>query len=40
MATNSFTGGNDIVLQIVPEPGTATLLMLGLAGIGIRRRRK
>src|SRR4030095_2980978 len=29
VATSTFTGGNDVALQIVPEPGTATLLMLG-----------
>jgi autotransporter-associated beta strand protein len=39
IATSSFTGGNDVVLQIVPEPGVATLSLLGLAGIAIRRRR-
>jgi hypothetical protein len=40
IATSTFTGGNDIALQIVPEPSTATLLLLGLAGIGMRRRRR
>lgn len=38
-ATNSFTGGNDVVLQLaVPEPGTASLLALGAMGLGMRRR--
>ena len=38
-ATSTFTGGNDVVLRVVPEPGTATLLILGALGFGFRRRR-
>ena len=38
-ATDTFTGGNDIVLRLVPEPGTASLLLLGTIGLGLRRRR-
>lgn len=40
-ATDSFTGGNDVVLQLasVPEPASATLLLLGALGCGLRRRR-
>ncbi len=38
-ATDTFTGGNDIVLQVVPEPGTAALFLLGTLGLGLRRRR-
>ncbi len=38
-ATDSFTGGNDIVLQVVPEPGTAALALLGTIGLALRRRR-
>ena len=38
-ATNSFTGGNDVVLRLVPEPGTGALLLLGTLGLGLRRRR-
>ena len=34
-------GGNDIVLTVVPEPGSATLLLCGLASmIGLRRARR
>ena len=38
-ATDSFTGGNDVVLRVVPEPGTGALLLLGTMGLGLRRRR-
>jgi fibronectin-binding autotransporter adhesin len=36
--TSSFTGGNDIALMAVPEPGSATLLLAGLALLARRRR--
>ena len=35
---NSFTGGNDVVLMVVPEPTAAVLGCLGLLGL-LRRRR-
>ena len=39
-ATDSFAGGNDVVLQLaVPEPASAVLLVLGALGLGMRRRR-
>lgn len=37
-ATSSFTGGNDVVLMAVPEPGAALLGSLGLLVL-LRRRR-
>lgn len=36
--TNSFTGGNDVALIVIPEPSTALLALLGLSGL-LRRRR-
>ena len=40
-AGGSFTGGNDVVLQAIPEPGAGTLLLgsLGMA-LGLQRRRR
>jgi PEP-CTERM putative exosortase interaction domain len=38
-ATNSFTGGNDLALQLVPEPGTSLLVAGGLMILALRRRR-
>jgi len=38
---NNFTGGNDLVIQAVPEPNTVALLVLtGLGGMMFLRRRK
>ncbi|MEO8353567.1 MAG: PEP-CTERM sorting domain-containing protein, partial [Chthoniobacteraceae bacterium] len=36
--TNSFTGGNDIALTLIPEPSTASLAIVAAVGIGLRRR--
>lgn len=38
---NNFTGGNDLVIQAVPEPNTVALLVLtGMGGMMFLRRRK
>lgn len=37
--TSSFTGGNDVVLMAIPEPGAALLGSLGLLSLLHRRRR-
>ena len=37
-ATPSFLGGNDVVLQAVPEPASA--MMLGVVGLTLLRRRR
>lgn len=38
--TTSFTGGNDLALQAIPEPSTWALLGAGLAALAVYRRRK
>ena len=38
--TNSFTGGNDLVLQAVPEPATWALLAFSLTAVVVLRRRR
>ena len=38
--SNAFTGGNDLLLAAVPEPGTAVMLPVMLALAVVRRRRK
>jgi len=39
--SGTFTGGNDVALYAIPEPGTVTLLGIGALAIGfIARRRK
>jgi fibronectin-binding autotransporter adhesin len=38
-ATNSFTGGNDLALQMVPEPSTLALLV-GVGAVAVLRRRR
>ncbi len=38
-ATNSFTGGNDLLLSAIPEPGTTMLILLAGA-VGLQRRRR
>lgn len=38
--TSTFTGGNDIVLEYVPEPTSAALLACGAAALGLARRRR
>lgn len=38
--TSAATGGNDVVLQAVPEPAGATLLLAGLGALAARRSRR
>jgi autotransporter-associated beta strand protein len=38
--TSTFIGGNDIVLQYIPEPTSAALLACGAAALGLSRRRR
>jgi autotransporter-associated beta strand protein len=38
--TNAFTGGNDIVLQYIPEPTSAALFACGGIALGLMRRRR
>jgi autotransporter-associated beta strand protein len=35
----TFTGGNDLALQVIPEPTAGLLLLGGLATLALRRRR-
>jgi fibronectin-binding autotransporter adhesin len=37
--TSAFTGGNDLVIQAVPEPSTIGLALLGLAAAALLRKR-
>lgn len=37
---NSFAGGNDIALRLVPEPGSAALVAFGALSLAARRRRE
>jgi len=39
-STNSFIGGNDVVIHAVPEPSTMILLGIGTAGVLYLRRRR
>lgn len=38
-STNSFTGGNDVVIQAIPEPSVAGLIALGALAFGTLRRK-
>jgi len=38
--TNSITGGNDLVIQAVPEPATWALLAFSMTSVVVLRRRK
>jgi len=40
VAVTQYEMGNQTVMQIVPEPATATLSLLALAGLAARRRRR
>lgn len=40
LGTNSFSGGNDFAVRVVPEPGSALLLSGGALLLGLRRRRR
>lgn len=39
-ATNSFTGGNDLALQVIPEPAAWMLVTGGLMAVTFMRRRR
>jgi autotransporter-associated beta strand protein len=40
IGTGGLTGGNDLLLVAIPEPGRALLALLALAGFVVRRRRR
>ncbi len=39
-ASGTLSVGNSVATNIIPEPATATLSLLALAGLAARRRRR